>query len=117
MTDDRTLDARTREEFRERLAAARLRLARSVATTDADLETLAARDSRECAEDVATGTVGDLLDRLTGEDRQKLIEIDAAQDRLAGGHYGICQDCHASIPLARLRVVPTTRRCGGCERD
>src|ERR1043166_8250532 len=58
--------ARFEEEFRDRLAAARLRLARSVATTDAELETLAARESREIAEDVATGTVGDLLSRLAG---------------------------------------------------
>jgi hypothetical protein len=34
-------DAHLLDEFRDRLAAARLRLARMVATTDEDLETLA----------------------------------------------------------------------------
>ena len=62
-------DTHLLDEFRDRLAAARLRLAQMVATTDEDLETLAARESRESAEDAATGTVGDLLSRLEGQER------------------------------------------------
>jgi RNA polymerase-binding transcription factor DksA len=108
-------DARRLDEFRDRLANARLRLARSVARTDADLEALAARDCREIAEDRATGTVGDLLARLEGQGRHELDEIDAAQARLAAGRYGACEDCHTAIPLARLRAMPATRRCATCE--
>ena len=44
-----------------------------VATTDEDLETLAARESRESAEDAATGTVGDLLSRLEGQARLRAM--------------------------------------------
>ena len=102
-------------EFRDRLAGARLTLARSVATTDADLEALAAHGSREIAEDPATGTVGDLLSRLRGRDRQQLDEIDAAQARLEAGRFGICERCREPIHLKRLRATPAARYCVPCE--
>ena len=108
-------DSRSLGEFRDRLAGARLDLARTVATTDADLETLAAHESREIAEDPATGTVGDLLSRLEGRERQQLDEIDAAQARLEAGCFGICERCRKPIPLRRLRAMPTTRCCAPCE--
>jgi DnaK suppressor protein len=103
------------EEFRDRLASARLRLAHTVASTDAELEALAAKDCREIAEGAATGIVGDLLTRLEGQERHELDEIDAAQARLAAGRYGVCEDCHRPIPLARLRALPAARRCAACE--
>lgn len=102
-------------EFRDRLAGARLTLARSVATTDADLEALAAHGSREIAEDPATSTVGDLLSRLQGRDRQQLEEIDAAQARLEAGRFGICERCREPLHVKRLRMMPTARYCAPCQ--
>jgi DnaK suppressor protein len=86
-----------------------------VATTDEELETLAARESREIAEDAATGTVGELLSRLQGLERDELDEIDAAQARLESGVFGECEDCRNTIPLKRLRALPTARRCALCQ--
>jgi RNA polymerase-binding transcription factor len=42
--------------------------------------------------------------------RAGLAEIDAALDRLAGGSYGTCQACGASIGPRRLAA----RTCVGC---
>jgi RNA polymerase-binding transcription factor DksA len=103
------------EEFRDRLAAARLALARSVARTDDDLETIAAHDSRELAEDAATGTVGALLGRLDDRAHAELDEIDAAQARLEAGVFGVCEGCHRPIPLRRLRAMLTARCCDPCQ--
>ena len=103
------------QEFEDRLAGARLRLARSVAATDADFEALGARECRETAEDPATGTVGDLLTKLSGDARRELEEIDAAQARLVTGRYGVCEDCQKPISVRRLRTMPTARRCSVCE--
>jgi len=110
-----TARGRLLAEFRDRLAGARLNLARSVAITAADLEALAAHGSREIAEDPATGTVGDLLARLRGRDRQQLEEIDAAQARIEAGAFGICERCREPIHLKRLRVTPTARHCAPCQ--
>jgi DnaK suppressor protein len=110
-----TRESRFTEEFRDRLAWARLSLARTVATTDEDLETLAAHESRAVAEDAATGTVGAILGRLEGQARRQLEEIDAAQARLEADEFGTCEACRRPIALARLRTTPTTRRCASCE--
>ena len=115
MTHRTTPEGRLLDEFRDRLAGARLKLARTVAVTDTDLETLAAHESREIAEDPATGTVADLLSRLEGRERQQLDEIDAAQARLEAGRFGACEGCHQPIPLRHLRATPTTRYCAACE--
>ena len=108
-------DTHLLDEFRDRLAAARLHLARMVATTDEDLETLAARESRETAEDAAVGTVSDLLARLEGQERHELDEIDAAQVRLEAGVFGVCEGCHQAIALGRLRAMPAARLCTICQ--
>jgi DnaK suppressor protein len=113
MTSART--SRFTEEFRDRLAWARLNLARTVAATDADLEALAAHESRALAEDAATGTVGALLARLEGQAQRQLAEIDAAQARLEADEFGVCEACGRAIALARLRATPTARRCAACE--
>jgi hypothetical protein len=65
----------------DRLAGARLKLARSVATTDADLETPAAHGCCEIAEDAATGTVRDLLSCLHEQQQLTGIECGAGADR------------------------------------
>jgi DnaK suppressor protein len=107
-------ETRVAGEFRDRLAWARLELARTVAITDEDLEAIAAHECREEAEEPATGTVGGLLTRVTGAAREQLAEIDAAQARLEAGTFGTCERCHQPIPIARLRAKPTVRDCGDC---
>ena len=102
-TGARTSDSRRLAEFTHRLAAARRRLARTVATTDAELE--------GAAPDVMSA----ILARLEGRGRHELDEIDAAQARLEAGLFGVCEDCHQAIPLARLRAMPAARHCATCQ--
>lgn len=52
-----------------------------------------------------------LNEHETGE----LGDIAAALERIHGGTYGICTDCGASIPHARLKAYPTATRCIGCQ--
>jgi RNA polymerase-binding transcription factor DksA/cytochrome c2 len=109
-----TRENRLADEFRDRLAWARLELARTVAVSDDDLEAIAAHECREIAEEPATATIGDLLARIKGSAREALAEIDAAPARLEAGAFGLCEACRRPIALARLRGAPTARRCGDC---
>ena len=109
-----TSESRLLDEFRDRLAWARLRLARTVATTDEDLEAIATHECRELAEDATMETVGELLGRLAGPAREELAEIDAAQARLEAGTFGCCEACGQRMPVTYLRARPTVRRCGPC---
>lgn len=45
----------------------------------------------------------------------QLRQVNAALNRLHSPDFGICQDCGADIPYARLEAQPTAIRCRGCE--
>jgi len=48
---------------------------------------------------------------------RRLWEVDQALVRVADGTYGYCIDCGGSIPLERLRALPSTNRCVGCSHQ
>jgi RNA polymerase-binding protein DksA len=103
------------QEFRQRLAAARLRLARTVTATDAERQALASPEVHDLGEAAVGEMLVGLLERLEGRERHQLDEIDAAQARLEAGVYGVCDGCHQPVPLARLRAMPAARRCAVCQ--
>ncbi len=51
---------------------------------------------------------------LVRQVRAHLAEIDAAQDRLAAGTYGVCERCGQPIAAARLEARPAARTCVAC---
>lgn len=110
----RALSSARVEEFRHRLRRMRERLFRAVATIDDELATLEAHQPGAPAEDVARESATALLSRLGDREQDELEEISAAQERLEAGRFGICEKCGRPIPLARLRVLPTARRCIRC---
>ncbi|KQX72534.1 TraR/DksA C4-type zinc finger protein [Aeromicrobium sp. Root472D3] len=46
--------------------------------------------------------------------RGRLVEIDAALERVRAGTYGVCERCGATIPDGRLEARPVARRCVPC---
>lgn len=52
--------------------------------------------------------------RLDHEIRQ-LKELDAAMQRMESEDFGICVDCGAPIPVARLIANPAAVRCVSCQ--
>lgn len=53
---------------------------------------------------------------FTDHERQELADIGLALQRLDHDAYGVCIDCGADIPLARLEVRPQALRCLACEQ-
>jgi DnaK suppressor protein len=51
----------------------------------------------------------------TARDVGELRALEAAGKRLAQGRYGICIDCAAEIPYARLKASPQALRCEPCQ--
>lgn len=45
---------------------------------------------------------------------QTLAELEAAQQRLADGRYGVCERCGRPVPAERLRARPEARLCVPC---
>lgn len=54
------------------------------------------------------------LTRLDDQTLSAVKEIDAALERIIKRAYGICENCHEPIALARLHALPATRFCRTC---
>lgn len=71
--------------------------------------------------DIGEEALADLLVdvRLAEIDRDifEINDIKAALARMRSGRYGICTDCGAQIPQARLLAYPTAKRCEPCQRQ
>ena len=55
-----------------------------------------------------------VLARQAVAERQALVEIEAALDRLEHGTYGQCEQCGRPIGTALLAARPQARYCGAC---
>jgi DnaK suppressor protein len=54
---------------------------------------------------------------LCDRDREKLLQIDDALERIEDGSYGICEECDSKISEKRLDVMPFARYCVPCKND
>jgi len=54
---------------------------------------------------------------LNDREREKLLSIDEALQRLKDKTYGICESCEGEIQLGRLKVLPFTRLCVKCQEE
>ena len=46
---------------------------------------------------------------------RELRAVESARKRLHEPDFGLCEDCEAEIPYARLSANPTAIRCVGCQ--
>ena len=51
---------------------------------------------------------------LIEHDGSALEQIEHALERIEDGVYGVCTECEAKIPKARLEVLPHTPHCVKC---
>ena len=66
--------------------------------------------------DVAT----DMYDRefslgLASNDRELLYKVEGALQRIAEQSFGVCQECHKPITVARLKALPYVETCLKCQ--
>lgn len=58
---------------------------------------------------------------LSDREREKLLEIDEALQRIKDKTYGTCEcgceNCEGEIHLGRLKVLPFTRLCVKCQEE
>lgn len=102
----RRLQARKREVLNE-LAAAGTPLQGGVLAGEHEVHSHADDAEAERLDDVRFAEIE--------VDRNTLLEVEQAQQRLATGLYGLCVDCNEEIPLERLLAQPTAIRCAACQ--
>lgn len=60
-------------------------------------------------------TDAETAEALLAVEGVELLQVQRALEAYAQGRYGVCEDCRAEIPLARLRARPVATRCAGCQ--
>jgi DnaK suppressor protein len=75
----------------------------------------------------ATSEIGDLVDQagderdrelsllLTGREKDKLLAINEALEKVGEGTYGVCEECGEMIGPGRLKVMPLAKFCVSCQ--
>ena len=68
--------------------------------------------------DAALDSVQDeISSQLAEVESRELARIEYALERMRNGHYGICEGCGSSIPMARLNALPYATYCIKCQRE
>ena len=70
----------------------------------------------DAGDEALASLVTDITNAEVARDAVELQDIHAAEARIAAGTYGVCIDCDATIPYARLAAYPTAKRCIGCQQ-
>ena len=114
--------ARRVGKFMHRLRRDRREARHALMTTEAELVVYTRDHPGDFLDDAATDTTCRLLARLEDRDRRVLEEIDAAEERLANGTFGMCRDlCTADSVRAASCAAggPSVRRVrsGGGTRN
>lgn len=58
----------------------------------------------------------ELHSQLAAFESRELLQIERAIELLRTGRYGSCERCAAKIPIARLKALPNTTHCIGCQQ-
>lgn len=103
------------EKYRRLLEEKKNSLSNDLAKTrDAEEET-----TEESTQDIADKAVSsytrEFLYSLSDTDRNTLVRIDQALDRIDEGTFGFCQNCGVSMSEKRLNAVPWAPHCVDCQ--
>lgn len=111
------------KEFRDRLIEERAKFAGEIRSIARE----ASKNPREASGDLSAYTLHmadmsadtyerELIMDLASSEQEVLYQIDEALKRFEEGTYGTCQQCSRPIVLSRLKAVPYTSLCIGCQR-
>lgn len=98
------------------LLARRSALRRTLAGELADLQlkTSETGDSADAAFDAGSEEIASQLAEL---EARELSQIERALAQMKQGTYGLCEYCHARIPVSRLNALPYSTTCVKCQRE
>lgn len=99
----------------ERRAALAAEIRREVARARSEPYGEVAGAVHDTGDEALADLVADLDNAEVTRDLAELRELGAARARIADGSYGVCADCGADIPVARLRAQLAALRCIACQ--
>ncbi len=110
------MEKKVLEQFKRTLEDRQRLLRESVSRTEQDGRTADVSDSAQDIADRASSSYQkEFLFHQSNTDRQLLLLVDGALDRIRQGTYGECIACGNEINPKRLQAVPWTRYCISCQ--
>jgi RNA polymerase-binding transcription factor DksA len=106
-----SLDETQRSALVQKIEERRIELKRDLTHKGSTVE------AHDQDDESTAGLLRELDNAEVQRDRQELLDLDRALERLESEAYGVCVDCGESIPYARLLAEPGALRCIGCENN
>jgi DnaK suppressor protein len=101
------------EKFRKILAAKQAELAPQLRKRDG----IAIEKTPDALDEVQLATQRELVTQNLERESKVLREVRAALSRIEHGDYGVCLNCEEEIGLKRLKALPWTPLCIGCQEQ
>ncbi len=92
-------------------------LAAEKETGETQFSTLLGKHGGDSSDEALAVTLGDLAAARLDLELKELHELESARLRLRDEEFGLCEDCGAGIPVARLMINPGARRCIVCQEQ
>jgi DnaK suppressor protein len=102
------------DQFRSQLESIRTQLLGDVEKSNQNVRAGETGQIADISDDAARTYSRQLEGELGKQEWQKLKQVDKAIKKIEEGEYGVCAQCEAPIPEARLKVVPFTEFCTQC---
>jgi DnaK suppressor protein len=103
------------DQYKTLLQQRQLELTRSFSRTASQTRAEKEEGTEDYIDYAVNSYEKEFLLSLTDLERNELLQVEEALQRIKGGEYGVCQQCGAEIPPKRLEVAPWARHCVRCQ--
>jgi DnaK suppressor protein len=109
------MDKKKLEQFKKRLEERQAMLRRNVSRNQQDGRQSDEDTAQDIADRAASSYNKEFLFHQSSSERQTLLMVEGALDRIREGTFGLCISCGKEINPKRLEAVPWTRHCIECQ--
>ena len=103
-----------REEIRAHLLNEIAKLKRSVETLTEIMDEEVQSDANDWFTTKDSNASGEINEMALSKAKQRVMVLSNALKEIDSPDFGICIKCKKPIPVARLKAVPSVRRCVEC---
>ncbi|MGH9354513.1 MAG: TraR/DksA family transcriptional regulator [Terriglobia bacterium] len=109
------MDKRKADLYRKRLLEKQNELLQRVSQSDQEGREADEEATQDLADKAANAYTKEFLFHQSNDNRQILVLVNEALDRIKDGRYGVCVECHDDVQVKRLEAVPWARHCIECQ--
>lgn len=111
----RVMERKKADIYRRRLLDKQQELVRLVSKADQDGREADEEGTQDPADKASNAYTKEFLFHQSNDNRQILVLVSEALDRIKNDRYGVCQACEQEVQVKRLDAVPWARHCIECQ--